>query len=108
MSWPWIVLIISGLLEVVWALGIRATHGFTRFWPSLYTIATMAAGIYLLSLAVRTLPIGTAYAVWTGIGAVGTAICGMLLFEEPREWPRIACIALIVIGIIGLKFVEEN
>jgi quaternary ammonium compound-resistance protein SugE len=106
MSWPWLVLIISGVLEVVWAMGIRSTHGFTRFWPSVYTIGTMAVGIYLLSLAVRTLPIGTAYAVWTGIGAVGTALCGMLLFDEPRDWPRLAFILLIVAGIVGLKFVE--
>jgi quaternary ammonium compound-resistance protein SugE len=106
MNWSWLVLILAGLLEVVWALGIRSTHGFTRFWPSVYTLSTMAVGIYLLSLAVRTLPLGTAYAVWTGIGAVGTALCGMLLFSESRDWPRVACILLIVVGIVGLKLVE--
>jgi quaternary ammonium compound-resistance protein SugE len=102
----WILLIISGLLEVAWALGIRATDGFTRFWPSLYTLATMAVGIYLLSLATRTLPIGTAYAVWTGMGAVGTALFGMLYLEESRDVFRLASLALIVLGIVGLRVAE--
>ena len=104
----WLLLIVSGLLEVVWALGIRATDGFTRFWPSVYTVLTMGLGIYLLSLATRTLPIGTAYSVWTGIGAVGTAICGIAFFDEPRGIWRLASIGLIVLGIAGLRFSQNG
>jgi quaternary ammonium compound-resistance protein SugE len=108
MHLAWIYLIVSGLLEIVWALGIRATEGFTKFWPSVYTLATMAVGIYLLSLAVRTLPIGTAYAVWTGIGAVGTALFGMLFFQESRDLLRIGAMLLIIIGIVGLRLAEAR
>lgn len=100
---PWILLLIAGLLEVAWAVGLKYTEGFTRLWPTLWTLLTMAGSFYCLALSIRTLPVGTAYAVWTGIGAVGVAILGMALFAEPRTWPRILCIALIVAGIAGLK-----
>ena len=96
----WIVLVIAGLLEVVWAIGLKYTHGFTRLTPSVITIAV---SIVMLSWAMRTLPVGTAYAVWTGIGAVGAAITGILLLGESASLARIASLALIVAGIIGLK-----
>lgn len=99
----WFYLTLAGLLEIAWAIGLKYTQGFTKLWPSVWTIAAMAASMYLLAIAARTLPIGTAYAVWTGIGAVGTAILGMYLFNEPREPLRLACIVLIVAGIVGLK-----
>lgn len=99
----WTILIIAGLLEIGWATGLKYAQGFTRPAASAVTIVLMIASMYLLAVAVRTIPIGTGYAVWTGIGAVGTAIAGMLLFEESRAPLRIACIALIVCGIVGLK-----
>jgi quaternary ammonium compound-resistance protein SugE len=104
MAWVW--LSVAGLLEIVWAIGMKYTDGFTRLWPSLATGAAMLASLYFLALAVRSLPIGTAYAVWTGIGAVGVAILGMILFDEPRDLLRIASILLIVAGIAGLKLVS--
>lgn len=104
----WILLTVSGLLEIAWAIGIKETQGFTRFWPSAYTLATMGVGFYLLSLAVRTLPIGTAYAVWVGIGAVGTAVVGMLFMGEPRTVLRLGSIALIVLGVVGLRLFGEG
>ena len=100
----WTLLFIAAALEVVWAVGLKSTHGFTRLWPSVYVIAAMAVSMWLLALAARGLPIGTAYAVWTGIGAVGTAIFGMLLLNEPASATRLLCIALIVGGVVGLKF----
>ena len=103
MAWVWLVL--AGLLEIVWAIGLKYTDGFTRLVPSAITVAAMIASVYFHALAVRTIPIGTGYAVWTGIGAVGTAILGMILFSEPRTVLRIASIAFIVIGIVGLKLV---
>ncbi|SRR5690606_24463923 len=99
----WLVLIVSGLFETVWAVGLKYTEGFTRLLPSLGVLAAMAVSVYGLSLAVRALPVGTAYAVWAGIGAVGTAAVGLVLFGEPRTAARLACIALIVTGIVGLK-----
>lgn len=99
----WIILVIAGLLEVVWAIGLKYTHGFTRLMPSLITVTPMVVSIALLSWAMRTLPVGTAYAVWTGIGAVGAAITGILLLGESASLARIASLALIVAGIIGLK-----
>ncbi len=99
----WLILVVSGLFETVWAVGLKYTDGFTRLWPSVAVLAAMAVSIYGLSLAVRVLPIGTAYAVWTGIGAVGAAFVGMALFGEPRTAARLACIGLIVAGIVGLK-----
>jgi quaternary ammonium compound-resistance protein SugE len=101
MAWIWLVL--AGLLEVVWAVGLKYTDGFTRIVPSVITVGAMLASVYLLALAVRAIPIGTSYAVWTGIGAVGVAILGMILFDEPRTALRIGSIALIVAGIVGLK-----
>jgi quaternary ammonium compound-resistance protein SugE len=100
----WIYLVVAGLLEVVWAIGLKYTDGFSRLAPSAVTVAAMAASVYFLALAVRSIPIGTGYAVWTGIGAVGVAILGMALFDEPRTFWRIGCIVLIVAGILGLKF----
>ncbi len=100
----WIYLIIAGILEIGWAIGLKYTEGWTRLVPSVLTGAAMIASFYFLSLAVKTLPIGTAYAVWTGIGTVGAAILGMIIFNEPRDLSRIFCILLIVAGIAGLKF----
>jgi quaternary ammonium compound-resistance protein SugE len=99
----WVQLVLAGLLEVGWAVGLKQTHGFTRLWPSVATILLMLGSFWLLALAQRTLPLGTAYAVWTGIGVLGTAVLGMLLFNEPRTAARLACIGLILAGIIGLK-----
>jgi quaternary ammonium compound-resistance protein SugE len=100
---PWIYLLAAGLLEIAWALGIKHTEGFTRLWPSVWTIAGMIASFFLLSLALKTIPTGTGYAVWTGIGAAGTAILGMALFGEPASMLRLACVGVIVLGILGLK-----
>lgn len=99
----WIFLGLAGLFEIGWAVGLKYTEGFTRAWPSMLTVAAMAASFMLLSQALRAIPIGTAYAVWTGIGAVGTAILGIMLFGESRAPLRLACMALIVAGIAGLK-----
>ena len=99
----WIILFIAGLLEVVWAIGLKYTHGFTRLTPSVITVTAMIVSIVMLSWAMRTLPVGTAYAVWTGIGAVGAAITGILLLGESASQARIASLALIVAGIVGLK-----
>jgi quaternary ammonium compound-resistance protein SugE len=99
----WALLVAAGILEIGWAIGLKYTDGFTRLWPSVWTISAMAVSMYLLAVAARTLPIGTAYAVWVGIGAVGAAILGMVLFGEPRSTARIACIGLIVAGVVGLK-----
>lgn len=99
----WVQLLIAGVLEVGWAVGLKYTHGFTRLWPSVWTILAMIASMWLLALAARSLPIGTAYAVWTGIGVVGTASLGMYLFNEPRDAARLVFIGLILVGIVGLK-----
>jgi quaternary ammonium compound-resistance protein SugE len=101
----WTVLFVAGLLEVGWAIGLKYTDGFTKLIPSVLTLAAMAGSVILLGLALKTLPIGTAYAVWTGIGAVGTALLGIILFGEPATAPRLASIGLIVAGIVGLKLV---
>jgi quaternary ammonium compound-resistance protein SugE len=101
----WIYLLFAGLLEVAWAIGLKYTEGFTRLVPTLLTVAAMALSLALLGLALKTLPVGTAYAVWTGIGAVGTAALGIYLFGEPTAAARLASIGLIVAGIIGLKIV---
>lgn len=100
---PWLHLIIAGLLEVAWAVGLKQTDGWTRLWPSVITVLLMIASFFFLSLALRSLPIGTAYAIWTGIGAVGTALIGIFVFNEPRTVARLVCIVLIVAGIVGLK-----
>jgi len=106
MSQAWLLLLAAGLLEVVWAIGLKYTEGFSRPLPSVITVAAMIASIWLLALALKTIPVGTGYAVWTGIGAVGTAILGIVLFSEPATAARLACIALIVAGILGLKLVS--
>lgn len=100
---PWLSLGIAGLFEVVWAVGLKYTDGFSRLWPSLLTLGAMAVSLYFLALALRTIPLGTGYAVWTGIGAVGTAILGMILFNESAAIVRLFCIALIIGGIAGLR-----
>ena len=100
----WFYLFLAGLLECGWAIGLKYTEGFSRPLPSFLTVVAMVASFWLLSLAMKTIPVGTAYAVWTGIGAVGVAILGMVLFEESREIARLACLLLIVSGIVGLKF----
>jgi quaternary ammonium compound-resistance protein SugE len=104
----WFTLFIAGLFEIGWAVGLKYTHGFTRLGPTLFVAASLAVSMGLLGWSVRTLPIGTAYAVWTGIGAVGAAVLGIVLFKEPASAPRLACLALIVIGIVGLKFVTPT
>ena len=99
----WTYLLIAGLLEIGWAIGLKYTDGWTRLWPSIVTLVTMVASFYCLAQAVRVIPVGTGYAIWTGIGAVGTAILGIILFSESAAPPRLACIGLIVAGILGLK-----
>ena len=103
MSMSWFLVFVSGLLEVGWAVGLKASAGLTRPVPTVLTIAGMIASFALLSIAVRQLPIGTAYAVWVGIGAVGTAVLGMVIYKEPASAVRLGCLALIVVGIVGLK-----
>ena len=104
----WIVLFVAGLFEVAWAIGLKYTEGFSKLWPSVFTIACMIISMGLLAYAVKHLPIGTAYAIWTGIGAVGTAILGIILFNESKELIRIFFIFLIVVGIIGLKIFSDQ
>ena len=103
----WIVLAVAGLFEVAWAIGLKYTDGFTRLWPSVGTVAAMVASVVLLAWAMKTLPVGTAYAVWTGIGAVGTVILGIALFGEAATVARLACVGMIVAGIVGLKVVTD-
>lgn len=102
----WVYLFIAGLLEIGWAIGLKYTEGFTKLVPTIWTAAAFVASIGLLGIALKTLPVGTAYAVWTGIGAVGTAILGVYLLGEPATAARLACIGLIVAGIVGLKLVS--
>ena len=104
----WLVLFVAGLFEVGWAVGLKYTEGFTRLVPTLLTAASLVLSMALLGLAVRTLPLGTAYAVWTGIGTIGTAALGVLLFGEPATAARLVCIGLIVAGIVGLKLVSPG
>jgi len=104
----WIFLVIAGIFEIVWAIGLKYSDGFTKLWASVFTIVAMLISFYLLSVALKTIPVGTGYAVWTGIGAVGTAILGIILFNEPRDAARIICILLIVSGIAGLKFTSAH
>ncbi|MGA0025025.1 MAG: quaternary ammonium compound efflux SMR transporter SugE [Burkholderiales bacterium] len=108
MSTAWLLLLAAGLLEVVWAIGLKYTDGFSRLLPSTITIAAMIGSVWLLALALKSIPVGTGYAVWTGIGVIGTAILGIALFSEPATLARIACIGLIVAGIFGLKLVSGN
>ena len=104
----WIILVLAGLFEVAWAVGLKYTEGFTRLAPSVATLAAMAVSVGLLALAVKTLPLSTAYAIWTGIGAVGAVILGIVLFHESASPARLACLALIIVGIIGLKVVSPE
>lgn len=99
----WLILVLAGLFEVGWAIGLKYTEGFTRLWPTLGTVAAMIVSIVLLGLALKSLPVGTAYAVWTGIGTVGTALLGIILLGESAAVMRLVCIGLIVAGIVGLK-----
>lgn len=99
----WIILVLAGLFEVVWAVGLKYTHGFTRLVPSLVTVAGMAISFWLLALAMKTLPLGTAYAIWVGIGTIGAFIAGIVLFGESTSWMRIVSVGLIVLGQVGLK-----
>jgi len=103
----WIALFVAGLLEIGWAIGLKYTEGFTRLGASTWTIAAMVASVVLLGWAMKTLPVGTAYAIWTGIGAVGTVILGIVLFNESATVLRLACVGLIVAGIVGLKLVTD-
>lgn len=104
----WAVLLLAGLCEVGWAVGMKYTDGFSRLWPSVWTVAMMVISVVLLGWSLKVLPLGTAYAVWTGIGAVGTALLGIWLFGEPREVLRFVCIGLIVAGIAGLKLLTPD
>ncbi|WP_312061280.1 DMT family transporter [Anaerotignum sp.] len=104
----WVYLIIAGICEVGWALGLKYTQGFTKIMPSILTVAGMIASFYFLSLALKELPLGTAYAIWTGIGTVGTVFLGIVLFKEPFDVVRLICIGFIVVGIIGLKIVSSH
>ena len=103
----WLILLVAGLFESAWAIGMKYTHGFTRLWPSVFVFASIVVSMFLLSVAVKSLPIGTAYAVWTGIGAVSTALLGILLFHEPATVARIVCMLFIVSGICGLVLLEK-
>jgi quaternary ammonium compound-resistance protein SugE len=99
----WTILFLAGLFEVAWAVGIKHSEGFTRLWPTVFTISTLILSFVLLNLAMKNLPVGTAYPVWVGIGSIGTVICGILLFKEPVTFGRILSICLVIAGIIGLK-----
>jgi quaternary ammonium compound-resistance protein SugE len=100
----WIILILAGLFETGWAIGLKYTDGFTRLWPTVWTGIAMVISLWLLGIALKTLPVGTAYSVWVGVGAVGTVILGIALLEEPANAARLISVALIILGIIGLKF----
>lgn len=104
----WIVLFVAGLFEIGWAIGLKYTDGFTRWWPSVATVSALIASIGCLAIAVKTLPLGTAYAVWTGIGTIGTVAAGIMFFREPASALRLACLACIAIGILGLKFLASG
>lgn len=103
----WVYLLIAGLLEVVWAVGMKYADGWTKLYPSIFTIVSMIIGFYFLSLAVKSLPLGTAYAIWTGIGTIGTVIYSVIYFKEPMDLVKAICILLIVSGIVGLKLFSK-
>ena len=107
MSTSWLCLIVAGCFEIVWALGIKYTDGFSKPMPSVITVGAMIASVWLLAIALKSIPVGTGYAVWVGIGAVGAAIGGVMLFGESKSWPRLVCILLIVTGVVGLKLFSE-
>jgi len=100
---PWIILVLAGLFEVGWAIGLKYTDGFTKLWPTVGTVAAMAISLGLLGIAMKSLPVGTAYAIWVGVGAVGTVILGIVLFQEPMNPLRLASVGLIIAGLVGLK-----
>jgi quaternary ammonium compound-resistance protein SugE len=104
----WTLLVVAGVFEIIWATGLKYTDGFTRLWPSVGTVVAMAVSMICLSLAFRVIPMGTAYTVWTGIGAVGTVLLGILLFDEPKNAARLVCITLIIVGIAGLKLSDPS
>ena len=104
----WTFLVVAGIFEIIWATGLKYTDGFTRLWPSVGTVVAMAVSMICLSLAFRVIPMGTAYTVWTGIGAVGTVLLGILLFDEPKNAVRLVCITLIIVGIAGLKLSDPS
>jgi quaternary ammonium compound-resistance protein SugE len=101
---PWIYLVLAGVLEIAWAVGLKYTDGFSKPLPTIATLGAMASSVTLLAISLKTIPVGTGYAVWTGIGAVGVAIAGIILFDESQDVSRLVCIALIITGILGLKF----
>lgn len=100
---PWLSLGIAGVFEIIWAVGLKYTDGFSKLWPSMVTLWAMGISLYFLAQAIKTIPLGTGYAIWTGIGAAGTAILGIMLFAESAQVMRLSCIALIIVGIVGLK-----
>lgn len=102
----WVILFLAGILEVGWAIGLKYTDGFTKLWPTVATVVSMAASLLLLGLALKTLPVGTAYAIWVGIGALGTALLGILLFGEPANALKLVSLGLICAGIVGLKLAQ--
>ncbi|MEZ5593431.1 MAG: quaternary ammonium compound efflux SMR transporter SugE [Gammaproteobacteria bacterium] len=103
----WVILVLAGLFEIGWAIGLKYTAGFTRLWPSIGTVLAMAVSLGLLGIAMKSLPVGTAYAIWVGVGAVGTAVLGIVLFAEPANAGRLMSLALIIAGIIGLKLTSS-
>jgi quaternary ammonium compound-resistance protein SugE len=104
---PWVLLVVAGLLETAWAIGLKYSEGFTRLWPSVLTVAGVVVSLYLLSIAARTLPIGTAYAVWVGIGAAGAVVLGIVLLGESANLARLFFLALLVVALVGLKFTAK-
>ncbi|MBL0028516.1 MAG: quaternary ammonium compound efflux SMR transporter SugE [Rhodanobacteraceae bacterium] len=104
----WFILFLAGLLEIAWAIGLKYSEGFTKLWPSFWTVITMVASMVLLAIAMKSLPVGTAYAVWVGIGAVGTVVLGVVLFNESADFWRMASVGLIVAGIVGLKLATSD
>lgn len=104
----WFILFLAGLLEIAWAIGLKHSEGFTKFWPSFWTVITMVASMVLLAIAMKSLPVGTAYAIWVGIGAVGTVVLGIVLFNESADFWRMASVGLIVAGIVGLKLASSD
>ncbi|MBF5056479.1 quaternary ammonium compound-resistance protein sugE [Alcanivorax sp. 521-1] len=100
---PWLILLLAGLFEIAWAIGLKYTEGFTRLWPTVATLAAMGVSMVLLGIAMKSLPVGTAYAIWTGIGAIGTVLLGIILFGESAAFARLFCVLLILAGVLGLK-----
>jgi quaternary ammonium compound-resistance protein SugE len=108
LAMAWFSLFMAGVLEIVWALGLKYSDGFTRLWPSVITLAAIAMSFALLGMSLKSVPFGTAYAIWTGIGAAGAAVAGMMLFGESADWARVGCLLLIVVGTVGLRLVTPS